>query len=37
MLRSMLHQAAAGIAPSEGRGSIVALTAMIEKPALVAR
>ncbi|WP_250513787.1 hypothetical protein [Caballeronia sp. INDeC2] len=37
MLRSMLHQAAAGIAPSEGRGSIVALTAMIEKPALIAR
>ncbi|WP_321796341.1 hypothetical protein [Caballeronia sp. J97] len=37
MLRSMLHQAAAGIAPSEGRGSIVALTAMIEKPAPIAR
>jgi len=37
MLRSMLHQAAAGIAPSEGRGSIVALTAMIEKPAPFAR
>ncbi|SAK70387.1 hypothetical protein AWB79_03796 [Caballeronia hypogeia] len=37
MLRSMLHQAAAGIAPSEGRGSIVALTTMIEKPALTAR
>ncbi|SAL06469.1 hypothetical protein AWB78_08084 [Caballeronia calidae] len=37
MLRSMLHQAAAGIAPSEGRGSIVALTAMIEKPTPIAR
>ncbi|MDR5780182.1 hypothetical protein QCE63_12200 [Caballeronia sp. LZ065] len=37
MLRSMLHQAAAGIAPSEGRGSIVALTAMIEKPMPVTR
>ncbi|SAK89853.1 hypothetical protein AWB82_06311 [Caballeronia glebae] len=37
MLRSMLHQAAAGIAPSEGRGSIVALTAMIEKPAQFTR
>jgi hypothetical protein len=37
MLRSMLHQAAAGIAPSEGRSSIVALTAMIEKPLPAAR
>ncbi|SAL74924.1 hypothetical protein AWB71_04932 [Caballeronia peredens] len=37
MLRSMLHQAAAGIAPSEGRGSIVALTAMIERPLPIAR
>ncbi|BAN23965.1 putative uncharacterized protein [Caballeronia insecticola] len=37
MLRSMLHQAAAGIAPSEGRGSIVALTAMIERPLTIAR
>ncbi|MDR5737655.1 hypothetical protein [Caballeronia sp. LZ016] len=36
-LRSMLHQAAAGIAPSEGRPSIVALTAMIERPATVVR
>jgi hypothetical protein len=37
MLRSMLHQAAAGIAPSEGRGSIVALTAMIERPMPITR
>ncbi|WP_250509433.1 hypothetical protein [Caballeronia sp. GACF4] len=37
MLRSMLHQAAAGIAPSEGRASIAALTAMIERPAAVNR
>ncbi|AQG99473.1 hypothetical protein A9R05_12065 [Burkholderia sp. KK1] len=37
MLRSMLHQAAAGIAPSEGRGSIVALTSMIERPAPITR
>jgi hypothetical protein len=37
MLRSMLHQAAAGIAPSEGRGSIVALTAMIERPTPIPR
>ncbi|WP_250452145.1 hypothetical protein [Caballeronia sp. ATUFL_M2_KS44] len=36
-LRSMLHQAAAGIAPSEGRASIVALTAMIERPAAIVR
>jgi hypothetical protein len=37
MLRSMLHQAAAGIAPSEGRASIVALTSMIERPVALAR
>ncbi|MDR5855224.1 hypothetical protein P9239_07745 [Caballeronia sp. LZ062] len=37
MLRSMLHQAAAGIAPSEGRASIAALTAMIERPSAVTR
>jgi hypothetical protein len=37
MLRSMLHQAAAGIAPSEGRGSIVALTTMIERPLPIVR
>ncbi len=36
-LRSMLHQAAAGIAPAEGRASIVALTAMIERPAVITR
>ncbi|WP_244847118.1 hypothetical protein [Caballeronia sp. SL2Y3] len=36
-LRSMLHQAAAGIAPSEGRASIAALTAMIERPPAVTR
>ncbi|WP_277187149.1 hypothetical protein [Caballeronia sp. BR00000012568055] len=37
MLRSMLHQAAAGIAPSEGRASIAALTAMIERPTALTR
>jgi hypothetical protein len=37
MLRSMLHQAAAGIAPSEGRASVVALTSMIERPIALAR
>ncbi|VXC35508.1 conserved hypothetical protein [Burkholderia sp. 8Y] len=37
MLRSMLHQAAAGIAPSEGRASIAALTAMIERAPAVTR
>jgi hypothetical protein len=37
MLRSMLHQAAAGIAPSEGRASVVALTAMIERGAVLSR
>jgi hypothetical protein len=33
----MLHQAAAGIAPSEGRASIAALTAMIERPTALTR
>ncbi|KND60702.1 hypothetical protein BVER_05483c [Candidatus Burkholderia verschuerenii] len=37
MLRSMLHQAAAGIAPSDGRASVVALTSMIERPVALAR
>ena len=36
-LRSMLHQAAAGIAPSEGRASVAALTAMIENPSAISR
>jgi hypothetical protein len=37
MLRSMLHQAAAGIAPSDGRASVASLTAMIERSVALAR
>jgi hypothetical protein len=33
----MLHQAAAGIAPAEGRGSVLSLIAMIERQTAVAR
>jgi hypothetical protein len=36
-LGAMLHQAAAGIAPSEGGASVAALTAMIERGMAVAR
>jgi hypothetical protein len=32
-LGAMLHQAAAGIAPSEAGASVAALTVMIERPA----
>jgi hypothetical protein len=37
MLRSMLHQAAAGIAPSDGRASVASLTAMIERSVALTR
>jgi hypothetical protein len=36
-LGAMLHQAAAGIAPSEGGSSVAALTAMIERGLAVVR
>lgn len=36
-LRSMLHQAAAGMAPSESGRSVRSLTAMIERPTALAR
>ncbi|SAL59187.1 hypothetical protein [Caballeronia humi] len=36
-LRSMLHQAAAGIAPAEGRGSVLSLIAMIERQTALSR